>query len=388
MTTQYRQNVPGNFGDAGTGLAPNGASVPTPPPLGNSPPAFGSAAIPPNPDLATILWALLARVAPAMATYAALLAFGAGTTNSSNPNDRQDGMIVLVEADNSLWRWNASATSGLQPNDTPSTGRWQEVGGGSGASGPAANPNAIMAISEPQNGQLVVDQSTGYLWRWSPSSTATDSTQNLALSPAAWATGTVYAVGSVVTANGNVWQATSTSGSGTSAGSGTGPTGSAIGATFTDNPGGNQIVWTLVRIGTTGAWVRVADVVDLKLAVDHTTADGAVLFTVPSGFKLRISRAYWEVTVGWTGGASSAIAVDSSNAHYNTAGDILGGSTGDVAATLVTTGGPYVGGTLGTKFGSNGVVGLVATDTVKFNRVTSNFTVGSGFVHLSVELIG
>jgi hypothetical protein len=121
---------------------------------------------------------------------------------------------------------------------------------------------------------------------------------------------------------------------------------------------------------------------NLKLAVDHTTADGAVLYTVPAGRILEIARAFWQVSVGFTGGSSSAVGLSSSNASYNTAGDILGGASGDLAATLVAG---YHGGTLGAKFGTNGVIVLVAGDTIKFNRIASNFTAGSGFAHLQIR---
>src|SRR4051812_19000850 len=36
-----------------------------------------------------------------------------------------------------------------------------------------------------------------------------------------------------------------------------------------------------------GAWLRVDKYCDLKLACDFTTADAAVLFTVPVGFRVR-----------------------------------------------------------------------------------------------------
>lgn len=137
-----------------------------------------------------------------------------------------------------------------------------------------------------------------------------------------------------------------------------------------------------------GAWLRAADIVDLKLAIAFGTADAGTLFTVPAGFKLRVDRAFWEVTTSFTGGASSAVGISSTDTAFNTKGDILGGSTGDVAATLVSTGSPYKGGTIGAKYASNGVVVLVAGDTVRFDRITSAFTAGAGFAHLQCELIG
>jgi len=67
---------------------------------------------------------------------------------------------------------------------------------------------------------------------------------------------------------------------------------------------------------------------------------------------------------------------------------LLGGSAGDLTATLVSTGLKYKGGTLGTKFGSNGIVALLAGDTIKFNRIaTPFFTAGAGFVHIDIGFV-
>lgn len=137
-----------------------------------------------------------------------------------------------------------------------------------------------------------------------------------------------------------------------------------------------------------GRWIRADKVFDVKLAIDFNKADAAVLFTVPTGMKLKLGRIYWEVTTSWTGGASSAIGLSSSNAAFNTKGDLLGGASGDVLATLVSTGSPYKGGTLGTKLGSNGLIVLVGADTIRFDRITSVFTAGAGFAHVDVLQAG
>lgn len=126
-----------------------------------------------------------------------------------------------------------------------------------------------------------------------------------------------------------------------------------------------------------GRWLRDDDVIDLKIPVAFGTADATVLLTIPVGFRLQIVRSFWEATVAFTGGASSAIGIDSSNANSNTAGDLLGGATGDVAAALGTG---ALGGTVGAKIASSPI--LVAADTIKFNRITSAFTAGSGFAHV------
>jgi len=123
----------------------------------------------------------------------------------------------------------------------------------------------------------------------------------------------------------------------------------------------------------------------LKLAISHETADGAVLYTVPAGHYLRLNRAWWNVQADFTGGASSAIGLDSSNTAYATAGDLLGGASGDVAAAL-TAG--QRGGTVGAKMSGNQVVILEPGDTVRFQRITSAFTAGSGYAMLEVVEVG
>lgn len=131
-----------------------------------------------------------------------------------------------------------------------------------------------------------------------------------------------------------------------------------------------------------GRWIRADKVFDIKLAFDFNTADAAVLFTVPAGLKLKLGRIYWEVTTSFTGGATPAIGLSSSNAAFNTKGDLLGGASGDLTATLVSTGSPYKGGTLGAKLGSNGVIVLVGGDTIRFDRIASAFAAGVGFAHI------
>ena len=124
----------------------------------------------------------------------------------------------------------------------------------------------------------------------------------------------------------------------------------------------------------------------LKLAISSATADGAVLFTVPAGHYLRVNRSYWNVQTGFTGGTSSAIGLSSSNAGYATNGDLLGGASGDLTATLGSAG--IKGGTLGAKFGSNGVILLAPGDTIKFDRIASAYTAGAGYAMVEVVEVG
>lgn len=126
-------------------------------------------------------------------------------------------------------------------------------------------------------------------------------------------------------------------------------------------------------------------VATLKLPIAYTATDGEVLFTVPDGHNLRVNRVWWNVQTQFSGGSSSAIGASSSNASYNTPGDLIGGASGDVSATLAAG---QKGGTIGAKFGSNGVVVLVPGDTIKFNRITSAFTAGAGYLMVEVSEVG
>lgn len=130
-----------------------------------------------------------------------------------------------------------------------------------------------------------------------------------------------------------------------------------------------------------GRWLRCPGTVDLKLAIGFGTADGATLLTMPAGSRMIVRRCYWEVTTAFTGGSSSAIGLAGPSPH-NTAGDLLGGSGGDVEATL----------TAGVKLGTIGAdtaagVLLVAADTVTFERITSAFTAGAGYAHVVGDLL-
>ncbi len=136
---------------------------------------------------------------------------------------------------------------------------------------------------------------------------------------------------------------------------------------------------------TAGRWLRAPGVVDLALPFSHATADGAALLTLPTGARFALDRAYWEITTSLTGGSSSAIGVASTT--MSTAGDILGGSSGDVAATL-TAG--VKAGTVGGKLDALSEIHanlFSAGEAFTFERITSAFTAGAGKVHLVGKLI-
>ncbi len=131
----------------------------------------------------------------------------------------------------------------------------------------------------------------------------------------------------------------------------------------------------------------------LKLPFTFATADAAVLYTVPAltngAACIKLDSLFWEVTTSFTGGTTPGIGVSSSNAKYNTKGDLLGGTGGDLTASLVSTN-TYVPGILGAKYASTGTTGkifLVAGDTIRFDRIANAFTAGAGYVHVDISFI-
>jgi hypothetical protein len=132
-----------------------------------------------------------------------------------------------------------------------------------------------------------------------------------------------------------------------------------------------------------GSWVRnLPERFALKLAIAFGTLDAAVLYTAAK--RMLLERLFWEVTANFAGGTASAVGVSSSGTGYTAKGALLGGAAGDVAATLVPG---IAGGTLGTKFGTNGIVLLEPGATIRFDRIASAFTGGAGFVHVIGQVI-
>jgi len=129
---------------------------------------------------------------------------------------------------------------------------------------------------------------------------------------------------------------------------------------------------------TSGRWLRCPGSVDLALPCAYTTADAATLLTMPANSRMLVQAGYWEVTTGFTGGSSSAIGLSSDQTGHTSKGDLLGGSSGDVTATLGAAG--IAEGTIGTDIAA-GVV-LKAGKLVRFDRITSVYTAGAGYAHL------
>lgn len=143
-----------------------------------------------------------------------------------------------------------------------------------------------------------------------------------------------------------------------------------------------------------GAWLRMPGGVELKLPFTYATADAAILLTIPTGALLQVSEFYWQITADMTGGSSSAIGVSSSNkndsANFTTKGDFLGGASGDVAATLTSALGSIKAlGTIGADWDTVAKrrTLFVPTDTIRFDRITSAFTAGTGNVCISGTLL-
>jgi hypothetical protein len=129
--------------------------------------------------------------------------------------------------------------------------------------------------------------------------------------------------------------------------------------------------------------VEPGSMADLKFAMDFSLADAATIYTVPTNAAFLVHRGYWEVTTGWTGGASSTIGMSSNQAPHTVKGDLLGGAAGDLGTTLVV--GNYIEGVVGTDQAA-GII-LKGGQLVRYDEITSAFTAGAGFGHLVVTVL-
>ncbi len=139
-----------------------------------------------------------------------------------------------------------------------------------------------------------------------------------------------------------------------------------------------------------GRWLRDLGAAELAMPIAFGTADAAVLLTVPAGCLLKIDEFAWKVSANWTGGSSSAIGVSSSNkTSLTTKGDLLGGATGDVEATLVAASGLCAMGTIGAGYDTLAKRRplWIPTETIRFDRITSAFTAGTGFVLAAATIL-
>lgn len=157
--------------------------------------------------------------------------------------------------------------------------------------------------------------------------------------------------------------------------------------------GDNIFVLAPADAPAAGRWIRKAGIARLDLSIPFATADATVLATIPAGFRFRPLEANWKVTTTMTTASAAGAGVSSSNAAASTKGDLLGGATGDVVATLVSTGASnFVLGTGGAKLmGTNTqrrAIALVAGDTLRYDLFTGTFTGGvfAAQIHGIIEL--
>lgn len=135
----------------------------------------------------------------------------------------------------------------------------------------------------------------------------------------------------------------------------------------------------------TGRWLRADHSFTLKVPIAFGQADNATIFTVPEGFALRpAGMPYWEVTTAFAGGSSSALGVNSAKTGFTADGALLGGTGGDVEATLVAG---IAAGTIGGSMDS--LAELQAAlfeegDIFRVNEITDAFTSGAGFFCMPV----
>ena len=125
----------------------------------------------------------------------------------------------------------------------------------------------------------------------------------------------------------------------------------------------------------------------LVLPFTFATADATALLTLQAGQQLRLWDLYWQIAADMTGGSSSAIGVSSNRTGYSTKGDLLGGASGDVAASLTLALSPTVG-TIGAKVdGDDARAIFIEANTIRFDRITSAFTAGSGSVVVVADIL-
>ncbi len=313
-------------------------------------------------------------VGASVATTAALTAIAGGS--------RAHGETITVEADNSTWQFDSvsSATaSGVVLAPDVGTGRWLRTDkeGAVRILAAPATTAALTAITAANRytGMIAVVAADNSMWQFDSGSSATAST-GLVLSPDA-GTGRWLRVGcneyarpadltalkaiaaanrfegmfAVLKSNGSTWRFAATS-------------------TLT----GEDFLVASPAAGT-GKWLRVDKVVDLVFPIDETTADATALYTVPTGFVLGVDHAFWHVTDTMTTGSAGAAGLSSSNTGLNVKGDILGGATGDLVATLVSTG-VYAKGTIGAKMNGRPGLVIIGGETIRYDLIAGTYTGG------------
>lgn len=151
----------------------------------------------------------------------------------------------------------------------------------------------------------------------------------------------------------------------------------------------------IASAATAGRFVAELPQHVLGLDFTYATADGAALFTVPTGCKLHLLGLWWDITTNMSGGSSSAIGVSSGKTGFTAKGSLLGGSAGDVAATLTAAASPTLGtrGLLAAPAGSRlvqetvAVATAAATPSFAIQQLLYAKTIGTGAAGVKAALI-
>jgi hypothetical protein len=158
-----------------------------------------------------------------------------------------------------------------------------------------------------------------------------------------------------------------------------------------DHAGATDVAEELILVPAAGdgRWIRADKAFTAKIPIAFGMADGALIWTVPTGFVLRLTGLpFWEVTTGWTGGAASTIGIASTVTGYTVAGDILGGAAGQATAVLGTAGvKPGTVGPLLDSFAEMQAFVMIAGDDLTYEEITSAYTAGAGFVCVPVSVM-
>jgi uncharacterized protein YaiE (UPF0345 family) len=137
---------------------------------------------------------------------------------------------------------------------------------------------------------------------------------------------------------------------------------------------------------TAGRWLRAPGKVNLELPIAYTMADHTALLTLPTGCVFRLEYAHWRITTGFTGGSSSTIAIQSTT--LSTAGDVLGGASGEATAVIGTAG--VKAGTVGVKLDTDAEIHanlFTAGEVFYYEKITDTYTAGAGFACLEGVLL-
>ncbi|RTL30301.1 MAG: hypothetical protein EKK55_02180 [Rhodocyclaceae bacterium] len=118
--------------------------------------------------------------------------------------------------------------------------------------------------------------------------------------------------------------------------------------TSTRNDASNLIYLrpTLLTSGDAGRFIVDTRSLNLRIPVTAAQADAATIFTVPTGcaFKVVDPGFWWDITTtSFTGGSSASMGISSNKTGFTGKGSLLGGTGGDVLATLATSASPTLG---------------------------------------------